>query len=305
MARLNGIKLVQWNCCGIRSKVPQLQAFAPFFDILCLQETLLWQQNKFWLNGFNIVRKDIISSPDRGICILISNKFDYTVLDLSPFLHTSIEVQGIILKHKYYQDNQPLVIINIYRHPNQFTPPSILDGLLQTVFKNYSKVLISGDFNAHHSWWGCEYEDGAGRMLAHLFDAYNLIPINDGQPTIILSPNSRRSVIDFLVTSSSLAPLCHSYTNQDSVGSDHLPVITHIEGTPPKKRLFKYKLKLSKKDALLFNYKLNVSFDSFVASTSSEIIQYYKENLITSYLRLSIIFEQLPHVIHRLHLHFS
>jgi len=108
-------------------------------------------------------------------------------------------------------NNQPLTIINIYRHPNQFTPPSILDGLLQTIFKDYSKVLISGDFNAHHSWWGCEYEDKAGRMLAHLFDAYNLIPINDSQPTIFLSPNSRRSIIDLLVTSSNLAPLCHSY----------------------------------------------------------------------------------------------
>jgi len=104
MASLNDIKLVQWNCCGIRSKIPQLQAFAPSFDNLCLQETLLWQHNKFWLNGFNMVRKDIISSSERGICILISNKFDYLILDLSPFLHASLEVQGISLKHKRKND---------------------------------------------------------------------------------------------------------------------------------------------------------------------------------------------------------
>jgi len=56
MAHLSALKLTQWNCCGIRGKLPQLQALAPSFDILCLQETLLWQRNKFWLRGFNAVR---------------------------------------------------------------------------------------------------------------------------------------------------------------------------------------------------------------------------------------------------------
>jgi len=69
-------------------------------------------------------------------------------------------------------------------------------------------VLISGDFNAHHSWWGCDYEDQAGRMLSHLFDSYNLITINDGQPILLLLPNSRRSIIDLVVVPASLAPLC-------------------------------------------------------------------------------------------------
>jgi len=170
---------MQWNCCGIRGKLSQLQALAPSFDILCLQETLLRQHNKFRLRGFSAVRRDIASSPERGNSILISDKLTYSILYLSSFSHSSLEMQGITLIH----DNQPLAIINIYRHPSQFTPPLILDALFQFIFTNFNRVLISCDFNAHHSWWGCDYEDKAGRILSHLFDSYNLIPINDGSPT--------------------------------------------------------------------------------------------------------------------------
>jgi len=34
------ICLIQWNCCGIRSKLPQLQHIASEVDIMCLQELL-------------------------------------------------------------------------------------------------------------------------------------------------------------------------------------------------------------------------------------------------------------------------
>jgi len=171
-------------------------------------------------------------------------------------------------------DNVPLAIVNIYRHPNQFTPPSILDALFQFLFNNFNRVLISGDLNAHHSWWGCDYEDQ--RMLSHLFDSYNLVTINDGQPTLLLPPNSRRSIIDLVVVPASLAPLCYSYTDLDSAGSDHFPVFTVIGGTPPKKCKFKYKLKINKKDIRLLNHNLSVSFDKF-ADISPDTIHAYSQ----------------------------
>jgi len=163
MAQSNTLKLVQWNCCGIRGKLPQLQVLAPSLDIICIQESLLWPRNNFWLRGFNIVRRDISSSHERGVCILVNNKLNYSILNLSFFSHSSLELLGITLM----QDNVPLAIVNIYRHPNQSTPSSILDALFQFLFNNFNRVLISGDvLNAHHSWWGCDYEDQAGRMFS-------------------------------------------------------------------------------------------------------------------------------------------
>jgi len=63
---LGDIRLIQWNCCGIRGKLPQLQAIAKVVDIMCIQESMLWPQNNFWLRGFKVVRKDIVlSNPKR------------------------------------------------------------------------------------------------------------------------------------------------------------------------------------------------------------------------------------------------
>jgi len=50
---------MQWNCCGIRRKLPHLQATAYMYDVICIQESLLWPHNSFWINGFNVIRKNI------------------------------------------------------------------------------------------------------------------------------------------------------------------------------------------------------------------------------------------------------
>jgi len=36
-----------------------------------------------------------------------------------------------------------------------------------------------GDFNAHHSWWVCCYDDSFGRVLSHVIDTHRLIILND------------------------------------------------------------------------------------------------------------------------------
>jgi len=104
---LGKIHIMHWNCYGIKSKFPQLQAMVQLFDVICVQESLLWQHNHFWLQGFNIIRKDIFSSNERGICTLISEKIIYTVLNLS-FVYSPLKVQRISLTL-----NKPLTITSI------------------------------------------------------------------------------------------------------------------------------------------------------------------------------------------------
>jgi len=139
------IRLIQWNCCGVKGKLPQLQFIAKKVDIMCIQESMLWSNNCFWLKGFKVVRKDIVSPNQRGICILVREHL-FSNIDLSDFNHPSWEIQGIILP--LIEDS--LAIVNIYRHPNQNTPPSTINQLLSALSKNYYKFIV-GDFKAHHS----------------------------------------------------------------------------------------------------------------------------------------------------------
>jgi len=144
------IRLIQWNCCGIRGKLSQLQQIASEVNIMCIQESLLWSHNYFRINGFKVIRNDIVAFNKRGTCILIRENLTFNIFDLSGYYHPSWEIQGIILPLD--DDNDSLVIINVYRHPNQITPFNIFNLLFTALTNNFCKVVFVGDFNAHHPW---------------------------------------------------------------------------------------------------------------------------------------------------------
>jgi len=184
-------RMIQWNCCSIRGKLPQLQSITNEFDVMYIQESLLWLHNSFWINRFKIIRKDFTSSNQRGICTLVRENLIFSVIDLSAFNHLSLEMLGI----KLTVDNEPLVIINIYRHPNQITPFVMFNQLFSTLLNTYNKVIFVGDFNAHHPWWGCEYEDSADKSLSRIIEDHNLVTLNDRLSTILLHPNATRVLV--------------------------------------------------------------------------------------------------------------
>jgi len=72
----------------------------------------------------------------------------FSIIDLSAFSHFSLEIQGIMLT----LNNESLIIVNIYRHPNRTTPFTVFDQLFSTLLNDYSKIIFTGDFNAHHPW---------------------------------------------------------------------------------------------------------------------------------------------------------
>jgi len=55
------------------------------------------------------------------------------------------------------------------------------------MLNKYNKVIFTRDFNAYHPWWGCDYEDNAGKTLSRI-DIHNLVTLNDRLSTILLHP---------------------------------------------------------------------------------------------------------------------
>jgi len=91
-----------------------------------------------------------------------------------------------------------------------------------------------GDINAHHTWWGCDFDDQVGKTLSRIIEVYELVIANDRAPTILLPPNSRRSVIDLILITSRLASKCCTFTDNDTGDSDHFPIHTLISGSSSK-----------------------------------------------------------------------
>lgn len=264
----SSLKILQWNCQGMRSKLASLQFASRHYDLICLQESLLYNSNKLLLKGFQVIRKDITGPGLRGICTCVRSNIPYSIADLSDFTHPSLELLGIIIE----VNESPCLILNIYRHPNLSTSYMVFDGLLNRL-KCFSQVLLIGDFNAHHIHWFNTHEDSSGRSLARAIDKYNFVILNENHPTLVLPPESRESIIDLSIASPNLASLCLSSTMDDSWGSDHYPLSTIINGLVKSRNRFIYKWPLLSHhlDALSFLCSTRpISFDSLPGNSGAE-----------------------------------
>jgi len=92
-----------------------------------------------------------MTSPGvRSLCVFIRDDYLFSVADTSNVSYPSVEILDIFL---YCSLDAPILIINLYRHPNHNTPFSVYSILFDKAFAS-KYALIIGDFNAHHYAWG-------------------------------------------------------------------------------------------------------------------------------------------------------
>lgn len=101
-------------------------------------------------------------------------------------------------------------------------------------------LLLLGDFNAHHTVWGCDQVNTRGRHLERFISQHALCVLNTGQATHFSLPSGRESVLDLSLCSPQLASLFHWAVGGDPMGSDHLPIFLAIDdvaviGTRPQR----------------------------------------------------------------------
>ncbi|KYN22581.1 hypothetical protein ALC57_05020, partial [Trachymyrmex cornetzi] len=152
--------ILQWNCCGARSKLPQLQAISKNYDIICIQESLLSPFSIFSLRGFYTLRADITKPGMRGICILIRYNIVFSIIDPSDLKDDSVEMLAVEVS----SDKEKFTIVNIYRHPNHNTPAQFYEHLMRCGDSKTNCILV-GDYNTYHSQWGCSNTDRAGKFI--------------------------------------------------------------------------------------------------------------------------------------------
>lgn len=270
---LNNIRILQWNCCGIRGKLPYLQHIGQHYDILCMQDTLLYPQSVFRLGAFQAIRKDSKQSGQRGICILIRNSLSFNHIDTSALQHSSVEIQGISID--YSNSKEQLIVLDVYRHPNSYTPQDWFDKISQMLM-TARKVLVVGDFNAHHAAWGCTISDRAGRMLLNTMDEVQACIINDGKSTLLTAPGSNKSVIDITIASAELAVACEVVTDEDTGGSDHFPLNISIDDSLGLRHVFLHKLTLDKSKEKMLYSRLTSTSDAFFREVPKDAVGAYE-----------------------------
>ena len=121
---------------------------------------------------------------------------------------------------------------------------------LKTLNDQQEKWLIGGDFNSHSPFWekDCVHVT-SNRLVENIVDS-PLVLLNDGSFTRIPDVSSHRSTaIDLTMLSPKLALSCSWKTYDDTLGSDHVPILITInenansEDTNPDIMIPKYNYK--------------------------------------------------------------
>ena len=118
--------------------------------------------------------------------------------------------------------NGELTIVNVY-----VPPISDIDvSVYQTLFTRPHTIIVC-NLKAKNKLWNSATENARGRAVETLVTQNNFVVLNTGQPTF---QNSRIQIshIDLTMVSSNLVSKCVWHTVNNTMGSDHMPVITEI-----------------------------------------------------------------------------
>lgn len=220
------MKILQWNCRGIRNKIIDLRNMTQDYEIIALQETWLDDGN------FNIERNDRQATHQGGGTLLAINKtiiYDKINEDFSMF--NQFEIQTIKIKTK---PNNNLFITNLYKPPQVKTTGKTWYDLLDKIgnISNYKNHIICGDFNANHKLWGSKTDNLTGKNLMYAVNKQDFSIVQKNDPTMIPKINCRPTAPDLQIVSLDLISNIEVIVTMDPMNSDHHPISIETNSQP-------------------------------------------------------------------------
>ena len=212
------VKILQWN-----SQSMNAHGF-DFYDsmiknvskeekpgIICIQETWYDEYNMIHFPNYYLVNK---SRKDRrgGLSIYIHSSITFRVLNTPE----DREYQIIDI----YLQNCILSLTNFY-NPCKKINPSLMDEIM-TYCKEH--VIVCGDFNSHNSLWGSTSLDVNGKTVEDFMNKYDLVILNDGNPTRLDPHSGGLSCLDLTFMSKELSSRTQWSVTRHNFGSDHFVI---------------------------------------------------------------------------------
>lgn len=293
------MRILQWNICGIKKKIPEISKRCSEFDILIFSETLLRPQDICNIYGFDCIRQDRSAPGKRGggVGIFIRRTIKYSSVPVLYSGNGEIEACAQI-----FSPDGPLVIVAVYRPPRT-SNMSIQDW--SRFFNQFpQKSIFCGDFNAHHLLWD-DTKCNVGYKIKDSLENSDHTILNDQSFTFHSSAHKTFSAIDLSISHTSLCLSTNWEIGNDNWGSDHFPIFIRIgcQITPPPpihyftKRYskninwdgFRNRVHTALEDNLLSLSAiedLNVKYSSFLAIISDALT--FKPNLTLLLLNLLI-----------------
>lgn len=220
---MDNIKILYWNCNGIKDKITELTHFIHTYhiDIVLLGETRINPNNKIKINNYHTYRQDNSTPKGKptsgGTAILVkSNIVHQEIHNPTELNSTSIIVQI---------GNRPTRISSVYRSHKIILKDSDLDILTN----DSEDFLVAGDFNAKHTYWNSSSTNTSGRTIYNHMNANNnyIITAPDTPTHFPYRSTHRPDVLDIALLN--IPNKTYTITNFNDLSSDHNPIIISIE----------------------------------------------------------------------------
>jgi len=210
------IHVMQWNARSLVANGQEFKKFVLDLDhkpsIICVQESWLKPNLQFTLPGYKSIRKDRVGKQGGGVVTFIKEGTVYRELC------EVIDMECVVVEIYFREDS--IVIYNFYN------PCKKISIKLFEKIKKEKKELWCGDFNAHNWLWGSKNTDYNGEIIEQLMDERSLVCLNTGEGTRYNITENSVSSIDLTLITNSMAELCEWKINgENTVGSDHFPII--------------------------------------------------------------------------------
>lgn len=214
--------IAEWNANGISSHTNEIEVFLHnyFIDILLVSETHFTSKSYFRIKGYDTITAN---HPDdrahAGAAVLIKSNIKYEVAD--PITEPFLQAAGI----KIVCDNTNISIYSVYFPPRYNLKCHQYENFFN---KLGNKFIVSGDFNAKHTWWGSRLINPKGRELYKCIAQNQYNVLSTGSPTYWPTDvNKVPDLLDFVVYSGISQSLLHIVACDD-LSSDHSPIIINF-----------------------------------------------------------------------------
>ena len=190
------------------------------YDIACLQETWLKNEKKMTIKGYNMIRTDR-SDGYGGTCIILKKQINFKKLTLTDETEENIQTTAILLL------STNTILVSIYIAPQ--TPTITLKNTITKILhntRNHKKIIIAGDFNSHHTFWGDSQSDRKGEIIIEQINGSNLIILKNNKYTCIPTDNNKRQTsIDLTIISKDIYTHTHKIIKDNHIGASNHKII--------------------------------------------------------------------------------
>jgi len=168
--------ILQWNARSIFKKWPEfkkcLSTLDNLPDVICIQESHLTSKYRPSLPHYCLIRKDRPPSKGKGggLLVCVKSSLDFSEIEVTLPAGNNLEVLGVSI-HGFS-------IFNVYKPPSNSLHSTTFDFL-----STFTKVILCGDFNAHHGMWGSKCTNGNGKAMVDVVDKHDFVVLNTTTPT--------------------------------------------------------------------------------------------------------------------------